>query len=216
MSNTDSFIEEVTEEVRKDRLNALVRRYGWIAVLVVVAIVAASATWEWRKAQTRGAAEAFGDGILEALQPEDAGARLVALESVRATGDAFALRQLIAASEIAMSDASEADRLLRSVMTASDVSPRYRDLATLRLVMVPDVPVLSTDRIALLEPLTVPGAPFRLTALEQKALVHVERRETDQALKDLVILRDDVETSAAMRERATQLIVALGGLMDEE
>ena len=31
MSNPDSFIEEVTEEVRRDKLFALFRKYGWIA-----------------------------------------------------------------------------------------------------------------------------------------------------------------------------------------
>ena len=36
MSDTDSFIDEVTEEVRKDRLYGYLRRYGWIAVLVIL------------------------------------------------------------------------------------------------------------------------------------------------------------------------------------
>ncbi|MEM8956879.1 MAG: hypothetical protein AAGC86_03595 [Pseudomonadota bacterium] len=215
MSNTDNFINEVTEEVRKDRVNALVRRYGWIAVVVVLAIVGSAAAWEWRASQARSQAQSFGDGLLAALNSEDPGARLAALESVPATGDAFALRQLIAAAEIANEDPAAAEGFLRAVMTDDSVSQRYRDLATIRLVMVPDVPVLSSDRVALLEPLTVPGAPFRLTALEQKALVHVERGETALALADLVILRDDVGASAAMRDRASQLIVALGGLPDE-
>lgn len=215
MSNTDSFINEVTEEVRKDRVNALVRRYGWIAVLVVLAIVGSAAAWEWRAAQARSQAQAFGDGLIAALSSDESGARLAALESVPATGDAFAVRQLIAAAEVASDDPGAAEGFLRAVMSDTGVSPRYRDLATIRLVMVPDVPVLSTDRIALLEPLTVAGAPFRLTALEQKALVHVERGETALALADLATLRDDVGTSAAMRDRAAQLIVALGGLPDE-
>ncbi|MCV6597353.1 MAG: tetratricopeptide repeat protein [Mangrovicoccus sp.] len=216
MSNTDSFIEEVTEEVRKDRLNALVRRYGWIAVAVVIAIVGAAGAWEWRKAQDKAAAQALGDDILTALELSDPAARVTALESVSATGDAFALRQLVAVAETPVSDPAQAERLLRSVIEDESVSPLYRDLATLRLSMVPDVAILSEDRLALLEPLTVPGGAFRLSALEQKALVHVERGESDLALQDLVILRDDVESSAAMRDRAAQLIVALGGLPDEE
>lgn len=215
MSNTDTFIDEVTEEVRKDRINALVRRYGWIVVAVVLAIVGAAAAWEWRASQTRTAAQSLGDNLMAALQIEDPGARVAALESVQASGDAFALRQLIAAAEVASEDPAAAETYLRAIIADDSVSQRYRDLATLRLVMVPDAPVLSADRIALLEPLTLAGAPFRLTALEQKALVHVERGETDLALQDLVILRDDVGTSVAMRDRASQLIVALGGLPDE-
>ena len=37
MSGTDSFIEEVSEEVRRDKLFAKMRKYGWIAVLLVLA-----------------------------------------------------------------------------------------------------------------------------------------------------------------------------------
>lgn len=216
MSNTDSFIDEVTEEVRKDRFNAIVRRYGWIAVTVVLAIVIAAAAWEWRKSQAETAAQNLGDAIMEAFSSTDAGARLVALEAVPAEGDAFAIRQMISAVNIAGEDPDAAYLLLQTVIDNPDVSQRYRDLAALRLTMVPNVPLLSTDRIALLEPLTVPGSPFRLTALEQKALVHVERNERDLAIADLEILRDDVETSAAMRDRAMQLVVALGGIPDEE
>jgi hypothetical protein len=32
MSDTDSFIDEVTEEVRRDRMFFMLKRYGWIAV----------------------------------------------------------------------------------------------------------------------------------------------------------------------------------------
>ena len=39
MSTPDSFIDEVTEEVRRDRLYALLRKYGWVGIAVVVAIV---------------------------------------------------------------------------------------------------------------------------------------------------------------------------------
>ena len=36
MSDTDSFIDEVTEEVKRDRLFAMMKRYGWIAVVIVL------------------------------------------------------------------------------------------------------------------------------------------------------------------------------------
>ena len=39
MSNTDSFIEEVTEEVRRDKLYGYLKRYGWIAGLIIVLVV---------------------------------------------------------------------------------------------------------------------------------------------------------------------------------
>jgi len=63
LSQSDSFIEEVTEEVRRERLFALARRYGWIVVLALVLVIGGAAALEWRKAQARAAAQVLGDRI---------------------------------------------------------------------------------------------------------------------------------------------------------
>ena len=51
MSNPDSFVDEVTDAVRRDRLFAAFRKYGWIGVVLVVLIVGGAAYNEWQKAQ---------------------------------------------------------------------------------------------------------------------------------------------------------------------
>ena len=71
VSASDSFIEEVTEEGRRDRLFAMIRRYGWIAVLAVLTLVGGAAWNEWRKAQDVAAAQTLGDGIVAALEADD-------------------------------------------------------------------------------------------------------------------------------------------------
>ncbi|KKK62940.1 hypothetical protein LCGC14_2999320, partial [marine sediment metagenome] len=78
MSNTDSFIDEVTEEVRRERLFGFLRRYGWIAVLAVVLIVGGAAYNEWRNASERAEAQAFGDALLAALEADSPEARRTA------------------------------------------------------------------------------------------------------------------------------------------
>lgn len=50
MSNTDSFVEEVTDELRNDQLFAAMRKYGWIAAVAVVAIVGGASWNEYSKA----------------------------------------------------------------------------------------------------------------------------------------------------------------------
>ena len=82
MSNTDSFIEEVNEEVRRDRLYGYLRRYGWIAILAVILIVGGAAWSEYRKAQTRAQAEALGDAMLSALAENDSTNRVTALAAI--------------------------------------------------------------------------------------------------------------------------------------
>lgn len=50
-NENDSFIDEVTEDLRRDRLFAAFRRYGWIAGLVILAIVGGAAWREYSRAR---------------------------------------------------------------------------------------------------------------------------------------------------------------------
>ena len=51
MSQNESFIDEVSEELRRDRLFALFRRWAWLGILIVVVAVGGAAWNEWRKAR---------------------------------------------------------------------------------------------------------------------------------------------------------------------
>ena len=68
MSNPESFIDEVTEEVRRDKLYAAFRKYGWIGVLIVLGVVGGTAWTEWRKSSAETAAMAFGDAVMAATE----------------------------------------------------------------------------------------------------------------------------------------------------
>ncbi|MEC7965511.1 MAG: tetratricopeptide repeat protein, partial [Pseudomonadota bacterium] len=127
MSETDSFIEEVSEEVRRDRLYGLIRRYGWIAVVGVVAIVGGASWNEYNKAQDRAAAQALGDGIMTALEAEDPAARAAALADVSAEGTmAGAVLTLQRASELqAAGNNAEAASLLDALASNGDVDAIY-------------------------------------------------------------------------------------------
>ena len=82
MSDTDSFIDEVTEEVRRDRLFGYFRRYGWIPAVIVFALVGGTAYNEWSKAQVAQVAQARGDALLDALELEDEAEQAAALSAI--------------------------------------------------------------------------------------------------------------------------------------
>ena len=60
-----------------------------------------------------------------------------------------------------------------------------------------------------------PGNPFRLLAVEQRAFAEVEMGETEAALTSLEGILADAEATEDLRRRARQLIVALGGSLDQ-
>ncbi|HDR28215.1 hypothetical protein [Rhodovulum sp.] len=211
MSNPDSFIEEVTEEVRRDRLFRLMRRYGWIAVLAVLLLVGGASWREWRAAQDRAAAEALGDGILTALELPDPAARVAALQALPATGEARGLVKLLIAGEIGAEAAPE----LRAMADDPSLPLHYTHLAALKLVMIEGRAAAPDARLQTLSPLAKPGRPFRPLALEQMALAEIDAGNTAAALSHLRALVEDAGASAGLRQRASQLIVALGGGSDE-
>lgn len=209
MSNNESFIDEVTEEVRRDKLYAGLRKYGWIGILGVLLLVGGASVNEWMKARERAAAEAAGDAILAAVGAGDAAGQAAALDAIAAEGDLGAVLGLIAAGSEPDNAADAAERLA-AVAVDPATPPLYRDLAVLKRAMIPGA-MSAEDRVEALALLTVPGAPFRVLAEEQIAHAEVELGDTQAALTRLEALLNDNEASGALRQRAQQLIVALGG-----
>lgn len=210
MSNPDSFIDEVTEEVRRDRLYAMFRKWGWVGILIVLLIVGGAGFSEWRKAQDEARAETFGDAVLDALDlgaPDD---RKAALAAIPSDGEQTAILQLLLASD---PETDRAGALAALDALAADASQpqSFRDLAALRRVIVGGAEVPLAERRAALDPIAAPGRPFRTLALEQMAYLLVEEGKTDEAIAALTALLTDQEAPGGLRARAEQMIVALGG-----
>ena len=226
LSNPDSFIDEVTEEVRRDKLFAFFRRYGWIGVVLALLVVGGAAYREWDKARSAAAAEAYGDALLAAVETPDAAGRKAALEAATTAGDGrqgdgrqsdgrqsdgrIVQALLAAANAEQQGDKATALTALQSLSDDSTVPQNYRDLATLKRVMLAGAGMPAADRIALLQDVATPGRPFRPLALEQIAMVEIETGDTDTGIRHLRDVLQEPLVGQALRSRVSQVIVALG------
>jgi hypothetical protein len=213
MSNTDSFVEEVNEEVRRDHLYGLLRRYGWIAVLAIVMLVGGAAFSEYRKAQARAAAEGLGDAMLSALAVDDSAGRAQALSEIEpATPTSAAiLRMLTAAEQASAGDAKAAVATLDALAIDGDVPSIYRQLAAFKAITLQGDEMPAIERRQALEALAQPGNALRLLASEQLALVDIETGDPEAAIARYQAIISDAEVSPDLQQRALQVIVALGG-----
>lgn len=210
MSNTDSFIDEVTEEVQKDKLFVLLKRWGWIGIVAVLLLVGGAAWNEWRKASERNAAQSFGDAVLAGIEANDVGASLSAVDAATPEQSAI-LGHLAAADMLSAGETEKAIEALNAIAAQADAPAIYRDLAAFKaaLAMSPDLP--AEERLAAFDALTGPGAPFSILAGEQRALILIEMGQKDEAVAALTGLVEQSSATPGLQRRVAELIVALGG-----
>lgn len=213
MSDTDSFIEEVTEEVRRDRLFAWVKRYGWIVICVVLLTVGAAAFYEYRKAQSTAQAQAFGDNVLAALDSNAAEERALALAGIEtgADGSASVLGLLRAKELFEAGNIADAKAALQQVSDDSTAPLVYRQVATFKLLALQTDDLSVEERSAGYQALIGGNPQLGVLAEEQLALLDIEQGKTKEAIAALSSIVQDAEATAGLKRRATQLIIALGG-----
>lgn len=213
MSDTDSFIEEVTEEVRRDRLYGYLKRYGWIAALVILGIVGAAGYNEFQRAQETAKAQALGDAMIAALSEDGDAARADALAGVTSETPqgAAVLAFLTAGAQAEAGQNDAAAQTLQAVSGSADVPLIYRQVAAFKALMLQDDATDAATRRAGFQALAVPGVSLRLLAEEQLALLDIEAGDADAAIARFQMIMDDAEATAGLQRRALQAMVALGG-----
>lgn len=209
MSDTDSFIDEVTEEVRRDRLFGYFRRYGWIPAVIILALVGGTAYSEWSKSVVAQAAQVRGDALLDALDVQDKPESISALSSIVAQEDT----DVVASFLLAGLDQSLASELL-TVIAENMEQPKYiRDLARLKLAATPDA-ASKDEAVSILTDLSAPGGLYRNAATEILVALELQRGNRDVALELLQSHVQDAGATRAQVQRMGELIVALGAIPD--
>lgn len=212
MSETDSFIDEVTEEVRRDRLFLLFRKYGWIAGVIVILIVGGAAWNEYSKAQVRAQAEDLGDRILAALGERAASDRQSKIAEIDASdaGAKSIVTLLLAAEAQQAGDTAAAVAALDALSVDGDVPPIYRQIAAFKSLVL-QTEMDSALRRQQFEAMAAPGMPLSLLAQEQLGLMDIQEGKTQAAIDRFQAIVQDAGVSSDLQQRALQVIVALGG-----
>lgn len=209
MSESESFIDEVSEEVRRDRLFKTFKKYGWILGLIVVVIVGGTAYNEWNKAKQETAARLSGDLMMAA----QAAGNAETLDAIATGGTPLAVLALFEQANLLLDagDTNGALEALRTVTADLEAPAVYADLAWLKIVMLDGANMPENERNSAYDRLTAEGAPYRLLAQEQLAMQYVRDGDVEAATAALAAVLVDPGLTPSLRNRAQQLMVALGG-----
>lgn len=209
---SDTFIDEVTEELQRDRMYALFRRYGPFAIGGIVAIVIGSAVWEYLRQAETSENRASGAMLAAAENADDPISALTGLADGDATVGAAALARFRAADLLfAQGDRNGAAALYAEIAATDGLGPEYRELATLRGAMMEAEDADPADLIARLSPLALPGAPYRPLALELQATAYLRQGDTRAAREALMDALAIQNAPQGLQARAGRLLQALGG-----
>lgn len=211
MSESDSFIQEVSEEVRQDQMFALWKKWGPYAIGGVALVVGATAWWSWQQAEQQAAAEQRG-GTFIAANPAEPDQQIALAEKI--DGPAQLIGELAAAGAEAADGRVDAARTRYLAIAAREGLPReYADLARLQAVRAgaladnADLGALTTELV----PLTEGEAPYRLLAIELRAALAIRAGDIEAAHADLRAILDDAEATDGLRLRASEMLTTTGG-----
>jgi hypothetical protein len=205
---------EIDEELRRDNLLKLCKRYGkYVVGVIVVALVIAGAIVAWRNHQLaqRQAQSVRYEAALSLLrQGKDAEAAKI-FATVGDESGGYGRLAIFESADLAMKagDRKAAVAAYDKIAAASDVDPELRNVAMLLSVMngFPDSdPQAVVDR---LKPLTETGSPWRATALEVTAAAKLKAGDKAAALDIYKKLADDLSAPEGARGRAAEMATVL-------
>lgn len=212
---SDELFREVDEEVRQDRFQQVWKRYGTLVVVAIVVIVGATIAFVvWQDAQ-ESAREADSTRFLAAVVQEQTQRDTALLELRDIARDGTPGYRFLASLREAslLADAgntAESVAVFDSIAADDDFGAAYRDMARL-LAVARGMELLAPEEIEQrLTALNTPENPFRVTAREFLAVSAIRAGNDAQARELLQANVDDSAAPPASRNRAIELLAALG------
>jgi hypothetical protein len=212
----ETFFREVDENLRRDQLSDLARKYaGWLMAGVVLLLLAVGGWLYWQEKQKRDAA-ADSEALAQVYTDIGAGKlrnvpqRLDTLSkdgkgAVKAT--AMFTRAAVA---IEQNDRPTAIATFNAVASNDDFAQPYRDLAQIRATSLEFDTIAPDQVIARLTSVTKPGNPWFGSAGELTAMALVKQGKKTEAGRLFAAIAADRQVPDSIRARAVQIAGSLG------
>ncbi len=207
--------KEVDEDLRRDNLEKLWKKYGFQIIGLAAAVVLGVAGvqgWQAYDLDQRGKLSDRYGAALELTQGGETAAGLDAMIDLsEATGDSY---DGLAAFEearlrVESGDTGGAIAVWDRIAESSGLGPGFKEAATLFSILHQIDNGNPAALRARLQPLAADSQSFRSTARELLALLALGEGDTAAARDLYTKISDDREAPAGLRQRATQMLAAL-------
>jgi hypothetical protein len=214
-NESDSFIQEVDEKVREDRMMAILKRYGpWAGGLLAVSLICVFG-WisfqDYQVSQSRKAAENFGAAV-EQLQESDLDAASESFAQLANEGPQIYRSMAMMESAAILQVQGDLDGAIAAFDAAAEASPDpiARDSARMRAAYIAAETQDFQALRARLAPLIDSDTPFSFLARELLGVEAWEAGDADLARETLQNLTLAFDAPESVRQRA-QLVLSVVG-----
>jgi hypothetical protein len=215
-SDGETFLREVDEELRKERVNNFVARYGWAIIAGVVLFLGAIGGWIWWQHRQAEEAGKQGETMLEALDALESGNRSGAQPKIAelATSDipGYRVAALFARAnaELGANNNRAAVATLKSIADNQEFDEIYRNAALVRQTAIEFDALQPQVVIQRLQPLARPGQPWFGTAGEMVGIAYMKMNQPNRAGPLFGQIARDDTVPPSIRTRAAQMAGSLG------
>lgn len=212
----ETFLREVDENLRRDQLRALARKYAPLMIGAVLLLLAAVGGWlYWQDRQEAAAAKDseqlaqiyvdIGAGKLASVPPRLDTLAKEGTGAIRAT--AMFTRAAVA---IEQNDRPTAIAQYQAIAADDDLPAPYRDLARIRATALEFDAMKPEQVIARMEPMAKPGNPWFGSAGELTAMAMIKQNRKLEAGRLFAAIAADRQVPDSIRARSVQIAGTLG------
>lgn len=214
--NSEAFLREVDEELRREQALTFGRRYGAVLIGAVVAGLLAFGgylVWQNWQQQTAGALGIKLSKTFEQLGKGDVKATEKPLgELAASSAEGYSVSARFVQGDIALqkSDLKGAAKIFGAVAADTSLSPAFRNLALIRQTNAEFDTLKPETVIDRLKPLAIKDAPWLGSAGELLAVAYMQTNRNAEAAKIFALMAEDETLPETLRTRAAQMAGTLG------
>lgn len=211
----EAFLREVDEELRRDQLANLWRRYGrWLLIAIGAFLIALAAFLYWQE-ERREKIDQQSDRLARALTLLDEGNTDKALPELKAlagegSDGVKALARLAEAAQLVRGDEKpEAIKAYEAIAADTSLARPFRDLAAFRAVQLRYDSMKPQEAIEKLKPLAQDGTPWFGPAGELLAVAYIDSGQPQLARALFEAIAGNEDVAPSLRARASQMLSML-------
>jgi hypothetical protein len=214
-TENEAFLREVDDNLRRDQMTSLAKKWGTVAAMVVGLLLIGLAAFLWWRNHQAEQAGKEGEQLTQVMAAAEVGnvqpgdPRLA--ELAKSPRDGYrALARLTQAGLTAKDDPAAGAKAYQAIADDKGIPQAMRDLATVRAVGLQFDSLPPAEVVAKLKPLAVANNPWFGSAGEMTAMAYLKMNRKDLAGPLFAAIARDADAPAGLRGRVAGMATALG------